>query len=87
MIERRETIVLDSHDRTSLTDSSIDDVLFAFGNSGRDEDSTSSSGKTAGFLHLKQSGIFSVADDRQQAAIQQFTVAVAVTNDGVILSE
>ena len=66
----------------------MDDVLFALGNLGRDENCPGSGGvKATGFMRLKQTRILSVADDRQQAAIQQFTVAVAIANDGVILSE
>jgi len=60
MIEGRKAIVLNSHDRIALMDSTVNNVLFALGDTGRDEDDAcSGSSETAGFLDFKERGITS----------------------------
>lgn len=65
MIETREAIVFDCYYGKTLTDGTIDDVLFPFGYSRRNEDGTRSrSGKRTGLLDFKLAGILSMADHR-----------------------
>lgn len=69
-------------------DSTVNNVLFALGDTGRDEDDAcSGSSETAGFLDFKERGILSMADHWQQTAVQQLTVAVAVANNDIAVSQ
>ena len=85
VVEVCQAIVFDGDDREPLLDGCVNNFLFAFGDAGRDKDGSFGSGREALlFLLGKQVLVFSMADNWEQFAIQQFWVAITVANHEVI---
>lgn len=85
MVEVWQAIVFDGDDREPLLDGCVNNFLFAFGDAGRDKDGSFGSGREA-LLFLKKEGrfVFAVANNWEQAVLQQLAVAVTVAGDQTV---
>ena len=85
VVEVWQATVFDGDDREPLLDGCVNNFLFAFGNAGRDKDGSFGSDREA-LLFLKKEGrfVFAVANNWEQALLQQLAVAVTVASDQTV---